>query len=198
MELDELKSLWQKQKPSGKAHSEHDIRAILEQKTHPILRKIYYKFFIELGISSVVIAAMIGVYIYMREYGLAVIAALLTIAMGGGYVFLYKKININFSRDSLNAALTKMEHLFKVYDKLLALTRYFLMGGYLVGFIIGNFINPRSFEVNTKFWIGLGAVVPFSLLFSYPLKWMIDRVYGQHIRELKSAYVELNELDKEA
>lgn len=195
MELDELKSLWQNQQLRGKTHSEQDIRAILKLKTNPILKRIYNKFFIETSISSVILVFLIGVYIYLQKYELAVLSVLVAGIVGSVYWVLYKKININFSSDSLNVALSKMEQLFDIYDYLLKYVRYVLGLGFCIGIAAGYVINKKPFELNMKLLMLLTAVVPVSIILSYPMKWLIDYIYGQHVRELKEAYVELNDLD---
>lgn len=198
MELDELKSLWQKQIPLGKTHSEQDIRAILKQKTHPILKRIYNSFFIEMVVSSIIIVAVIVAYIYLKQYVFATVFALFTGVISLLYWLLYKKININFTRDTLHSALSKMEQLFGWYNKIMLIIRYLLAGGYFVGFIVGNTLKNKPLSLDVRFWTGLLIVIPFTLLLSYPMKWYIDWIYGRHIQELKAVYVELNELEREA
>ncbi|EAY30626.1 hypothetical protein [Microscilla marina] len=196
MELDELKSLWQNQQLVGKAHSEQDIQAILKQKTNPILKRIYDKFFLEMGISSVIVAFITGVYIYQQDYALAMMSILVSGLIGSVYWLIYKQVNINFSLDSLKVALSKMERLFNIYDKLLKYVRYMLGIGFCIGITIGYFINKKPFEFNLKFFVLLTTIVPVSIVLSYPMKWLIDYMYGQHIQELKGAYLELNDLEK--
>lgn len=195
MELNDLKSLWQNQQPFGKSHSEQDIQTILKNKTNPILKRIYSKVFIEIAISSVMLVVLIGVAIYLKRYELAMMSVLISGIIGVVYWLLYKKININFSLDSLNVALAKMEQLFDIYDHLLKYVRYLMGLGFYLGIGMGYVISKKPFELNMKFVILLSAVVPASIALSYPMKWLVDYIYGQHVRELKAAYVELNDLD---
>lgn len=196
MELDELKSLWQQQQTPGKAHSEQDIRAILRQKTHPIFRRIYNKFFIELVFSLILFVALVGLYIYQKEYEIAAMSIL--IALVGGYLHwvLYKRINIKFGQDTLRAALLKLERLFKVYDKLQVYFRYMLGISFFIGYFVGRVINKRL-EFDKNWLIALGIVIASSWVISFPAKWYVSWLYGGHIHELKTVYIELNEIEQE-
>ncbi len=197
MELDELKSLWQQQRTPGRAHSEQDIRAILRQKTHPIFKRIYNKIFIELVISSILLTILIGIYFYKKQYSIAFMSILISVASGYVYWVLYKHVHIKLGQDTLRAALVKLERLFKIYDKVQVYFGYLLAGSFFLGYAIGRGINRRL--VWDKNWlIALGIIAGASWAISYPVKWYIAWLYGGHIHDLKSAYIELHEIEQEA
>ncbi|OJJ17511.1 hypothetical protein BKI52_26965 [marine bacterium AO1-C] len=197
MELDELKSLWQQQPTPGRAHSEQDIRAILRQKTHPIFKRIYNKIFIEFVVSAILLTILIGLYIYKKEYTIALMSIFISLASGYLYWVLYKHIHIRFGQDTLGAALVKLERLFKIYDKVQMYFGYLLGSSFLVGYVIGRGINKRL--VLDKNWIiALGVIAGASWAISYPVKWYVSWLYGGHIHDLKSVYIELNEIEQEA
>jgi len=196
MELDELKSLWQQQKTPGRAHSEQDIRAILRQKTHPIFRRIYNKIFVELVVSLFLLTIMIALYLRKGEYTIAVMTILISLVSGYLYWILYKRVHIKFGQDTLRAALVKLERLFKVYDKIQMYFGYILGSSFLVGYIIGRGVN-KQLTLDKSWLIALGVIAGASWAISYPVKWYVSWLYGGHIHDLKSVYIELNEIEQE-
>ncbi len=73
---------------------------------------------------------------------------------------------------------------------------YLLGGSFFIGYIIGRGIN-KQLTLDKSWLIAIGAIAGASWVISYPVKWYVSWLYGGHIHDLKSVYVELHEIEQE-
>lgn len=201
MELEDLKSLWQQNKPAYQAKNEEEIALMLKGKSKSIIDKLKRNVWIELMIT---IASGIGLLIYGLKvpngaFKWTTIALLL---MCIAYTFFYVKKLVMLQRhpltnDNLNITLTILIKNLSGYLKFYRRSYAILYPGYFIlGFSFSIIEHgPSNILHYLSRWTTLLTIFILATLFFFfsakLVKWYLNKLYGNHLERLKALHQEL-------
>ncbi len=203
MNFDELKTLWQAEQAQHNDHSAAEIRSMLFQRSRSALSFINRNIRIE-G-SLVALALLYSLYAAWDQSSVVryfwLFIALFSTASLAFYIYKHRQLNeISLSASDLKSTLRHTADTMSGYMRFYfygttILIPILAFGSMFYGYALGAWQDGRTLGdlVWTEYLI-LGGIGLIYMAFSYiATKWYIDRLYGQHFRELKDCLAELEE-----
>jgi hypothetical protein len=206
MELDELKNIWRKNDPEFNRKGEAEIAAMLKGKSTSIVEKLKRSVWLELVFTLIAGVALL-IYALTLPDGSLKWTSVSILILFVGYTFYYiKKLFLlnQFDRQADNLK----NNLEKLVDKLSGYLKFYKRSYtilYPVYFVLGiafgglergltEFINVLSKPLTIIYLSVLAAV--FFFCSTWVVKWLLKKLYGNHLEKLKSLLVELNSYEK--
>jgi hypothetical protein len=175
MELDDLKNAWQTVKTPDKAAG--DIKAMLTENNHPVLKGIRKQVIIEVAAWSVFLVCYYTMFdgdakpVWINV--VLVVSVLFPIIHNlMGYSFARYLVNGKTLKESLTLYLAKV----KVYAALSICSRVLFAAGFVVFFTYGLSFNAAKYY----------SVAIIALIFGFQL-WVLSRMWAKRINNIKTA-----------
>ncbi|HBL76542.1 MAG: hypothetical protein A2W90_00540 [Bacteroidetes bacterium GWF2_42_66] len=225
MDLNELKSAWNNfssRDASSHQLDENAIRELLKTRTKNLVDTVERNIKIGFGILFLILLFLLGgnelISISMPE-GYAIPSWLNwldlfnVIVFGGTFIYFivrYYSIRKNYSSIStLRDALNRIIKTLKIYKVLFNMALFFLLVVAVVEFITGMYAGAgisaetqggRFADLNSQqlFWAILRGVAVLIFLVSLVFllfRWGFNRLYGNHLQNLKATLKELDEIE---
>jgi len=201
MELDDLKSIWRKQKPDFEIKQEKEIASMLNRRSNSIISKLKRSVWFEL-IFTIVCGMGLGIYALTLEHGALMWTIISLIILFVSYLIYYiKKIVLlnQFDpssenlKNSLENLLEKLTTYLNFYKKSYAVLYpvYFCLG-LLFGALergMDDFLHHISQPKTILILIALAGL--FFLCTIWITNWYLKKLYGNHLDKLKELLKEL-------
>lgn len=204
MKLEELKDIWEDYSEETPKVEQEEFENLLKGRAKTALQKINRSIRIEGGILLVFILTfsllnLINLGFYQQVISIFLIS--LSVVAILSYVYLSQKLNkILFIHQNLKQAVEKLIVLMEKFSKIYLYTTVILTPfSFLSGFFYGLFAFGSEKEVSLSLGIiglALGCLV-LVMLSIYPFtKWVLQKLYGKYIQQLKEVQEELLENDE--
>ena len=201
MELDDLKSIWKKDKPGYEPKREDEIASMIKGRSNSIINKLKRSVWFEL-IFTIMCGLTLGIWALTLERGALMWTILSLIILFVSYLFYYVKkiILLNQFNPSNENMKNSLEHLLKRLTTYLAFYKrsyailypVYLCLGLLFGALetgIDNFLMRLRQPQAILYLVGLSVVFFFCTIWITNL--YLRKLYGNHLDKLKEL---LNEL----
>jgi len=201
MELDDLKSIWKKDKPGFEPKREEEISFMIKGRSNSIISKLKRSVWFEL-IFTIVCGVILGLYALTLQSGALMWTIISLIVLFVSYLFYYVKkiILLNQFNPSTENLKNSIQHLLdrlttylNFYKKSYAILYpvYFCLG-LLFGALesgLDNFLNRLSQPKTILLLVVMAGV--FFVCTIWITNWYLRKLYGNHLDKLKEL---LNEL----
>lgn len=200
MKLEELKNIWEDYATETPKVNPEEIETLLKGRTQTALQKINRSIRIEGGILLAFIfvfssLSLINFGFYQKLIAVFLISISLIALFS--YIYVSRKLNrILFIHQNLKEAVEKLLMLMEKFSKAylyvtIMLTPFSFLSGFFYGFFA---FGGQEVEVSlTILGLALGFLV-LVMCSVYPLtKWLLQKLYGKYIQQLKEVQQELAE-----
>ncbi len=200
MELDNLKQAWKEQAIQPPETGEEQILSMLRKKSQSPIARIKRNLRWEL-IAVLVLYVSTIVYYLSANHGRYRELALLLFIVGAVFIFYYYQKNKLLNQMECVACEVR-SNLLRQVTTLEKYIRFYFMAGVIITpicyFITGIIVASKARFSMTKnpnfllWFIGTGIVLTIVLYFVN--LWYVNRLYGQHVKKLKSLLKETEEI----
>lgn len=206
MKLDDLKVLWDQSQPQEPRLEPAELKRMMQAKSHGAVAKIRRNFWLEiillimLGIGALLWFALRSLPVSWWEW----LGFTLLIPFNGLFywykfrTFLLPPNPAEDLRASLDRYVGRLERYLVFYRALLTyLVPVLSVVGMFYGFSIALFEDNKSYaDLPGWVWVLFAAVAVAYTAFAYWFShWIVDRMYGKHLRTLQGVQAELHEFD---
>lgn len=207
MELDEIKNIWQQEKPSSNKKDEQLLSLLGKQSNNPIAR-MRRNVWIEL-IAVIILYGAAVIFYFVAFRGRLQEASWFMIVIAVFFIiYFYMKNRLLGKMECLACHVkSNLQLQVKTLEKYI---RFYLIAGTILIPVTLLFFSwliyyKLSFRPSTVFFPGEGyvwwktalvwlGIIAVSSYFSYLMnKWYVNKLYGKHIQKLKNLLTELDE-----
>jgi hypothetical protein len=201
MELDDLKSIWKKDRPGFEPKQEAEIASMITGRSNSIINKLKRSVWFEL-IFTIVCGVALGICALMLESGALMWTIVSLIVLFVSYLFYYVKKILLLNRfdssqenlkNSLQHLLERLTAYLTFYKRSYAILYpvYFFLG-LMFGAVergLDDFLHRLSQPKTILYLVFLAGV--FFLFTMWITHWYLKKLYGNHIDKLKELLKEL-------
>lgn len=206
MELDNLRAIWKGSVSLPAATTQVELEEMLSKKSHSPIAKLKRNLLRELIAVVIMYASTIFYYLFENKPGMIYLAVML-IVLGAlyGWFYVAKRRLLNSMecvscevKSNLSLQLKTLEKYVKLYLWVgTLLIPVILISSFLIGLYFGD--NGEFLaKMGNKIFAVFAAWVLISLVLTIPVyflnKWYVHKLYGQHVKKLKSILNEMNEI----
>jgi membrane protease YdiL (CAAX protease family) len=206
MELDNLKAIWKESVSLPAATTQLELEEMLSKKSQSPIAKLKRNLLRELIGVVILYGVTIFYYLFENKPGMIYLAVML-IVLGAlyGWFYVAKRRLLNSMecvscevKSNLSLQLKTLEKYVKLYLWVgTLLIPVILISSFLIGLYFGD--NGEFLaKMGNKIFAVFAAWVLISLVLTIPVyflnKWYVHKLYGQHVKKLKSILNEMNEI----
>ena len=198
MELDNLKEAWKGHTVKNAADSNEQILSMLQKKSQRPIAKMKRNLFREL--IAIIIIYTASIIYYMTAYkGKLWEIALMLFLLGVVFLFYYYRKNKLLNEMECVACEVK-SNLQRQVSTLEKYVRFYFIAGIILtplayfatGFILLNNIPGITMSTSSYMWF-FGSGVVMNILLYFLNKWYVNKLYGQHVKQLKELLKQMEE-----
>lgn len=204
MELDELKDLWKKNDAVFQPKAETELASMLKGSSKSIVNKLKRSVWFELSFT-LLSGVVLLVYALTLPSGALKWTSVSILALFVAYCFYYVKklmllTSFNNAEDNLRVNLEKLVDNFSNYLKFYRRSYTILYPVYfLLALVFGaiergfdEFLHTLREPRTIAYLVAVAGVFYFAS--TWLVKWMLQKLYGNHIDNLKKILVDLNSI----
>jgi hypothetical protein len=199
MELDNFKNTWKEMAPGEMKTSKEELLVMLQQKSQRPIARMKRNLYWEAGAVIVLYSFAALLNYFVNPMFFAEMATILLVVGVLGLYYYYRKLNLLKEmecvqcevRSNLNRQITMLEKYIRFYflaGTVLAPLVYFVSGFIIINKLPVYPTRGASFYI---LFAGFGIILTGVSYFLN--KWYVDRLYGQHVAQLKNLLSQFEE-----